>query len=115
MENIEAGCREGNILVFRLSSHEYLCTSPDTAKRWVTLGLAEIIQNTTITSVDTPKIPDQIPKTTTVQTKTLSTTVSENSQCREGYTLVFRFAYKDTFCTSPSTAASWVKLGLVEI
>ncbi|NJK77802.1 MAG: hypothetical protein HC944_02020 [Nanoarchaeota archaeon] len=114
MEDIQAGCREGNILVFKFTNHEYLCTNPDTAKRWVELGLAEIIQTTTVATIDTPKVSEPVQNTTPIQTK-IPTTTSENSQCREGYTLVFRFTHKDTFCTSPSTAASWVKLGLAEI
>lgn len=113
LENIQAGCREGNVLVFRLSNHEYLCTSHDTAKRWVELGLAEIIQNATIQSIETQKIPKQVPIIESAQIK--NNQVNDNSNCREGYTLVFRFTHKDTFCTSPSTAASWVKLGLAEI
>jgi len=112
LENIQAGCREGNVLVFRLSSHEYLCTSSDTAKRWVELGLAEIIQNATIQPAE-PQTPVQVPKIEPAPAK--NTPINDNSQCREGYTLVFRFTHKDTFCTSPSTAASWVKLGLAEI
>ena len=112
-ENIQAGCREGNVLVFRLSSHEYLCTSTDTAKRWAELGLAEIMQNATIQSPETPITGIQVPKTEQTQIK--NNPINDNSKCREGYTLVFRFTHKDTFCTSPSTATSWVKLGLAEI
>lgn len=35
--------------------------------------------------------------------------------CRDGNILVFRFVNHQYVCTSPSTAASWVKLGLAEI
>ena len=105
-------CREGNILVFRIVNHEYLCTSPSTAASWVKLGLAEIIQNTE--TVETTKTSNQEPVETTIPKKILPP-VKNIAQCRDGYALVFRFTHHDTFCTSPSTAASWVKLGLAEI
>ena len=52
-ENINAGCRDDNILVFRVLNHEYVCTSPSTAEKWVKLGLAEIVQNNIIEPIDT--------------------------------------------------------------
>ena len=107
-------CREGNILVFRIVNHEYLCTSPSTATSWVKLGLAEIIQNVTTETVETTEISNPEPIETPIPKKTLPP-VNDIGKCRDGYALVFRFTHHDTFCTSPSTAASWVKLGLAEI
>ena len=107
-------CREGNILVFRIVNHEYLCTSPSTAASWVKLGLAEIIQNVTTETVETTEISNPEPIETPIPKKTLPP-VNDIGKCRDGYALVFRFTHHDTFCTSPSTAASWVKLGLAEI
>jgi len=119
IEDIRAGCREGYVLVFRFVNHEYVCTSLSTAASWVKLGLAEIIPDTITKTVETPKKDNPEPVETTVpKTKVPEKSVPsgrDDLHCREGYTLVFRFAYHDTFCTSPSTAASWVKLGLAEI
>ena len=107
-------CREGYTLVFRFVNHEYVCTSPSTAASWVKLGLAEIIQNATTETVETTEISTPEPVETPIPKKTLPPVI-DIAKCREGYTLVFRFTHHDTFCTSPSTAASWVKLGLAEI
>ena len=41
-EDIQAGCRDGNTLVHRFAYKDYVCVSPDTAKRWEELGLAQI-------------------------------------------------------------------------
>jgi hypothetical protein len=57
-----------------------------------------------LTPVIVPVIPERTPSV-----------ISDNSECREGYTLVYRFTHKDTFCTSPSTASTWERLGLAEI
>jgi hypothetical protein len=43
------------------------------------------------------------------------TTPSDDSPCREGYVLVYRFLHHDTLCATPSTLNSWEELGLAEI
>ena len=40
---------------------------------------------------------------------------SDNSTCRDGNILVYHFAYKDTICTSHSTASMWERLDIAEI
>ncbi len=113
-ENINAGCRDDNILVFRVLNHEYVCTSPSTAEKWVKLGLAEIVQNNIIEPIKITKILNQESIKTAIQKKP-SLHENYNLQCREGYVLVFRFVHQDTFCTSQLTAESWKKLGLAKI
>ena len=39
----ETKCREGQILVFRINSNNYVCVFEATADRWVSLGIAEIV------------------------------------------------------------------------
>ena len=40
----ETQCREGQVLVFRTISNNYVCVFEDTAERWVELGIAEWIE-----------------------------------------------------------------------
>ncbi len=115
-EDIQAGCRDGNTLVHRFAYKDYVCVSPDTAKRWEELGLAEIQGEFEVVE-KTPqpiKLKPQFEETPPPPKKTPTVTNTETG-CRDGYSLVFRFIYHDTFCTSPSTAASWERLGLAEI
>jgi len=44
-EDILAGCRNDQSLVYRFTYHDYICLDPPTAERWEKLGLSEIIQN----------------------------------------------------------------------
>jgi len=43
----ETQCREGLVLVFRTIANNYVCVSESTAKRWVELGMAEIVVKST--------------------------------------------------------------------
>lgn len=52
IEEIREECREDNILVFRLINHAYVCTSHSTAASWVKLGIAEIVPDTIIETVE---------------------------------------------------------------
>jgi hypothetical protein len=118
-EDIEAGCRDGQTLVHRFAYDDYVCVDPSAAERWEELGLAEIVQKSSSEPVEedeeiqeveiphVPNVPAPPPKPTSVS--------SDDSQCRDGYTLVYRFIHKDSICTSPSTANSWAELGLAEI
>ena len=117
-EDIQAGCRDGQTMVFRYSYHEYVCVDPDTADRWRELGLAKIISESEgpVEQDDPgyyapeneafPGAPPDPPE---------RSSSLENSECRNGYVLVYRFIHHDTFCTSSSTANMWERLGLVEI
>ena len=40
----ETQCREGQVLVFRTISNNYVCVFEETAERWVELGIAEIVR-----------------------------------------------------------------------
>ena len=42
-EDIETECREGQVLVYRTNSMDYICTSPSAAAMWVRHGIAEIV------------------------------------------------------------------------
>jgi hypothetical protein len=44
-EDILAGCRDGQTLVYRTSYQDSVCVDPSTADRWVELGLAEIVED----------------------------------------------------------------------
>jgi len=116
-EDIQAGCRDGFTLVYKSTYNQFICVPPDTAERWVELGMAEIISEseqvereevfkTTSQYVPAPPPPPPPERTTSID---------DSTGCREGYALVFRFVHHDTFCTSHSTAASWERLGLAEI
>ena len=51
----EIQCREGLVLVLRMSSNDYACLSQDSAERWETLGLGEIVGDK-IDDIPTEKI-----------------------------------------------------------
>jgi len=121
LEDVLAGCRDGQTLVYRAAYLDYVCVDPSTAERWVELGLAEIAQEAVESdpaeTIETPKpleesefpgAPPPAPKPTVRDT-------SDDSECREGNILIYRFAYQDTICTSPSTASTWERLGISEI
>lgn len=40
-KDAETTCREGQVLVFRINSNNYVCVSEETADRWEALGIAE--------------------------------------------------------------------------
>ena len=48
----ETQCREGQVLVFRNNSNNYVCVSETTADRWVTLGIAERVDQTKDTMME---------------------------------------------------------------
>jgi len=119
-EDIAAGCRDGQSMVLRYADREYVCVSPETADRWRELGLAKIISDAEVedepkeknlgyNDVENKKYPGAPPE------PPQKSSPIDNSECRDGYTLVFRFAHQDTFCTSPFTAKMWERLGLVKI
>jgi len=121
LEDVLAGCRDGQTLVYRAAYLDYVCVDPSTAIRWVELGLAEIAQEfvesdvpeTIETSV--PLEESEFPGAPPVAPKPIERNISDDSECREGNILIYRFAYQDTICTSPSTASSWERLGISEI
>ncbi len=41
-KDIETQCREGQVLVFRINSNNYVCVTPETAVKWVGWGIAEL-------------------------------------------------------------------------
>jgi len=121
LEDVLAGCRDGQTLVYRAAYLDYVCVDPSTAIRWVELGLAEIVQESdesdSAETIETPEpleesefpgAPPPAPKPTIRDT-------SDDSECREGNILIYRFAYQDTICTSFSTASTWERLGISEI
>jgi hypothetical protein len=46
----EIECREGQVLVYRTISNNYVCTSENAAKKWVQYGFAEIVKPATDTT-----------------------------------------------------------------
>ena len=117
-EDIMAGCRDEQSLVYRFTYQDYVCLDPSTAERWEKLGLAEIIQNATkINQTEMDYNSDTVyygaPPPAPVKP---SNEVSvDNSECRSGLTLVHRFSYDDLYCINSSTAKIWERLGLVQI
>ena len=113
-----AGCVVEESLVYRFAYKDYVCVEPSTATRWVELGFAEIIQNSTNTEKEAfdenatyeEKYPGAPPP---APTKSSSTEI--DSECREGQVLVYRYTHHDTFCTNQFTALTWEILGMVEI
>jgi alkyl sulfatase BDS1-like metallo-beta-lactamase superfamily hydrolase len=114
-EDIYAGCRSDQTLVFRLTHHDYICLDPSTAERWEKLGMAEIIQNATVQKDDSLDESDVeyygAPPPPPVNTDTSEIF----SECRPGFTQVHRFSYDDLYCLTLETAKTWERLGLVEI
>ncbi|MCV0431486.1 MAG: hypothetical protein K5781_07925, partial [Nitrosopumilus sp.] len=119
-EDIQAGCRDQQTLVYRFAYKDYVCVTPSTAERWEELGFAEIKKessnsNTAKSDSDDdldyeskyPGAPPQVPKK--------SSNLASDSSCREGQTLVYRFGHHDTFCMNLVTAITWERLGLVTI
>jgi len=114
-EDIRAGCRDGQSLVKRFTNNEYVCVSPSTSERWVELGMAEIIsESEQVEKEESTQIQEKLLRSPPLPPQR-TTSIDVSSGCREGYALVYRFIHHDTFCTSPSTAASWERLGLAEI
>jgi len=121
LEDVLAGCRDGQTLVYRAAYLDYVCVDPSTAIRWVELGLAEIAQEAVESdpaeTIETPKpleeskfpgAPPPAPKPTIRDT-------SDDSECREGQILILKLSYSDTMCTSMDTALKWERLGIAEI
>ncbi|EIJ64944.1 hypothetical protein BD31_I0874 [Candidatus Nitrosopumilus salaria BD31] len=115
-EDIMAGCRSEQSLVFRFAYKDYVCLDPPTAERWEKLGLAEIIQNATKINQNERDDSDTVyygAPPPAPQAKHID--MSDDSECRSGYTLVHRLSYDDLYCISSSTAKLWERLGLAEI
>lgn len=117
-EDMYAGCRSEQTLVYRVAYLDYVCVEPSTAKRWVELGFAEIIQNSTGTNTVNESNPDATYEEKypgappPPPTKTPSET---DSLCRDGQVLVYRLTHQDNFCINQYTAITWERLGMVEI
>lgn len=109
-------CRKNLVLVFRFVNQDYVCTSVDTAKRWITLGMAKFTKDEMVEKTDVLQLPQQKSEfPSNSSSKKIIQLENKDVKCRDGYALVFRFMHKDSFCTSQSTAVNWVQLGLAEI
>jgi hypothetical protein len=118
-EDLNAGCRSEQTLVYRFTSHDYVCVAPSTADRWVELGFAEIKQNYAGTKVsesntDVTSYEEKYPGAPPLP-PTKSSSTNTDSECRDGQVLIYQFSYQDTFCTNRSTALTWERLGIAEI
>ena len=40
-EDTDTTCRDDLVLVFKIQSNQYICTSEETAEKWVKIGVAE--------------------------------------------------------------------------
>ena len=117
-EDMYAGCRSEQTLVYRVAYLDHVCVEPSTAKRWVELGFAEIIQNSTGSNYVNESNPDATyeekypgappPPPTRAPSET-------DSLCRDGQVLVYRLTHQDNFCINQYTAITWERLGMVEI
>jgi hypothetical protein len=116
-EDLMAGCRDGQTLVYRSTYLDYVCVDHSAAERWVELGIAEIIQESTGTdksNVDVTPYEEKYPGAPPLPPKK-SPSTNTDSECRDGQVLIYHFSYHDTFCTNMFTALSWERLGMVEI
>jgi len=115
-EDIRAGCRDGNSLIYRFTYGDYVCVPSFTAERWTELGMAEIISESE--SLEKEESPLQLtsefygappppPKKTD--------RVTVDSDCRSGYVMFFQSHYNRASCIDSSTAIKWERLDLGEI
>ena len=117
-EDLYAGCRSEQTLVYRFAYLDHVCVEPSTAKRWVELGFAEIKQNSTGSNNVNESNPDA-----TYEEKypgappppPIKAPSETDSLCRDGQVLVYRLTHQDNFCINQYTAITWERLGLVEI
>jgi len=117
-EDINAGCRDDQTLVYRATYLDFICVEPSTADRWVQLGMAEIIKESSRTPETNTSESDETreyPGAPPPAPKPMIRNSDENSICRDGNILVYHFAYQDNICTSFATASTWERIGLVEI
>ncbi|MGY5144008.1 MAG: MBL fold metallo-hydrolase [Candidatus Nitrosopumilus sp. bin_32a] len=116
-EDIQAGCRDAQTLVYRFAYKDFVCVEPSTADRWVELGMAEIIkENSQNSTKENSKVePTEFPGAPPPAPKHTVTYSDVDSTCRDGNILVYHFSYHDNICTSYSAANTWERLGLAEI
>jgi len=43
-KDVDTECREGQVLVFRINSNNYVCVSESTAQKWIDWGIAEQVE-----------------------------------------------------------------------
>ena len=118
-EDIDAGCRDGQTMVYRMAYKDYVCVEPSTAERWAELGLAEILDETI--NIETEDEPEEESTSENYGApppppppKVEDVTV-ESQECRPGYTLVYQIRHHETLCINTETALKWEQLGLVTI
>jgi hypothetical protein len=118
-EDLLAGCRSDQTLVYRFAYQDYVCVEPSTAQRWTQLGFAEIKQEATSIKMDDSKYD-----ATSYEEKypgapppppTKSSTLDNESVCRDGQVLFNKTLYQDSICVNLYTAMNWERLGLGEI
>ncbi len=116
-EDIEAGCLDGEALVYRFTPGDYVCVPQFTADRWVKYEMVEIIiESKQVQKEKSPQhlnpefygAPPPPPEKTTDATPV-------NSECRIGFTLFNKSNYHKTSCIESSTAVSWERLGLGKV
>ena len=113
-EDIQAGCRDAQTLVYRFAHKDFVCVEPSTAVRWVNLGMAEIIQENSQDSTDEVQSvePTEFPGSPPPPPQRSPSDVA--ADCRPGFTLVHRITYDDLYCINSITAITWERLGLSE-
>lgn len=112
LEDITAGCREGNTLVLRFTYGDYICVEHSTADRWVELGMAEIVSEShSLVPVEKPTSDTHPYGAPPPPPEKLRVTVYD-SECRAGFILFYQDHYKSTSCIEYSTAVKWERLGM---
>lgn len=120
-EDLNAGCRDEQTQVYRLTYKDFVCVEPATADRWVELGIAEIVQPSKIETEE--KIPDENFSVSDYEAQypgappppPEKSAPNPDSVCREGQVLIFHYSYNDTICTTMGTAITWERWGLAQI
>jgi len=137
----ETGCRDGQIMVFRINSNNYVCVSPSTADKWEEYGIAEkvvpmeeekseVMQEETMFNGFQDDDGDSIPDVLDLcphQPETFNgfqdddgcpdkqaSKIDSETECREGQISVFRIISNNYVCVSPSTADKWEEYGIAE-
>jgi len=118
-EDLMAGCRDGQTLVYRFAYLDYVCVEPSTAQRWVELKMAEIVQESSKNSAEESVPVDQtyddseFPGAPPPPPKKPASDV--DSVCRDDQVLILKLSYSDIMCANLNTAKQWERLGIAEI
>ncbi|MDX1441236.1 MAG: hypothetical protein R3237_02110 [Nitrosopumilaceae archaeon] len=94
-------CRDGYVVVHRLTSNDYACISESTAERWERHGIGKVVDTNAV-------IYDEYSLTPTVPT-------NPATECKEKHVVVYHFEAKAYGCVLESVAQTWIDGDKAEI